>query len=141
MDSPSRPDDASTPPDADHNPDEIVGESVRPLFFHGAITLEHDGHTLILTGTGREVVLDVPGIRALRALAGSVPRRGGGVVWPDLAGALRHHDLDVVLRLRGETIATIGPDAKPGAIERVLSMQDIDVDVRGLIRGIFKRRV
>ena len=111
----------------------------RPLFFEGALTIEHAGHTLILTGVGRQVVLDVPGVRALRALSASMPRDGAMVKHFDLAGALRHHDLEVVLRLRGETIATLGPDAKPGAIERALSLRGIDVDVRGLIRGLFKR--
>ena len=111
---------------------------VRPLFFEGVLTLEVEGYPLTLTGTGRQLVLDVPRVRALRALARSVPRGGVGPE-VDLVGALRHHDVDVVLRLRGETIATLGPDADPGTVERLLSLRGIDVDVRGVVRALFKR--
>lgn len=123
-----------------NRPVDTAGVGERPLFFDGTLTLEHAGHTLTLNGTGRRLMLDVPGVKALRALAASVPRTGGGGGLPDLTRALRHHDLEVVLRLRGETVVTLGPDAEPGVIERALSLRGIDVDLRGLVRALFKQR-
>lgn len=52
---------------------------------------------------------------------------------------LQRCDLDVVIQLKGETIATLGRDAAPGAFEKMFSLGAVDIKKHQLIKALFKR--
>jgi hypothetical protein len=103
----------------------------------GTLTLESEGHTVTVEGSGRRVVVDVDDLSVLRTLLQQKPSNHAA---GQLDAFLRDADLDVEVRCKGHPIARLGTEADPGWIEKMFQIKGIDVHARGLLKSLFGKR-
>ena len=89
-----------------------------------------------LRGYGDLVVLSLPSVAVARKLgrAVSMASRGPG---SGLARAFRRADLSVDVRVRGVSVARVGPDASGGPLSRLASDR-LGVDASLSLGGLFR---
>jgi hypothetical protein len=112
-----------------------------PLEVLADLRLAVDGEDIKIRGTGDRVVVDLPSLRAGRRLLASGPfaanrTRTTGRVHE----ALQISGLTAEVRLRGDPVARLGAEARPGAIGRFLSLDGVEVRPIPPVRAALRRR-
>lgn len=110
--------------------------SARPLHLSGSLRIETGEQSFDVVAQGEQVVVDLPSIGVLKSL---MQGRGDREQFNQITAMLDRHDVDVVIQLKGQTIATLGKSAEPGAMEKLLSLEGVDVRFRELAKAWFKR--
>jgi len=114
----------------------------RPVVVSADLALEIDGEPARLRSEGETLVAEFAGVRrALRALRTIPFPRGRGrvAVVNTAAGQVRALGLDVEVRVRGRTVGRAGPAARPGRLERLLRLGEVEVYPRALARAALRR--
>ncbi|MEM6854523.1 MAG: hypothetical protein AAF593_08960 [Planctomycetota bacterium] len=108
----------------------------QPLNINGTLRVEADGQAFDVRAEDNRVVVDLPSVGVLKALlpVGGQPSRVNA-----LTSRLNQHDLEVVVQLKGQTIATLGRSAEPGAFEKLFNLEGLDLKFRELAKAWFKR--
>ncbi len=111
----------------------------RPLQVEADLTLTVDGEAVDVAGYGDLVVVEVPGLRALRELG-----RGAdmleGLSLPAAAGAdlAAGADVTVDVRVRGVSIARIEPGRSAGPVADLLGVAPARPSLVGLLRALLR---
>lgn len=95
-----------------------------PLDVDADLTVETDDWTGTVRGHGDLVVVDVPSLSAARSLARTAA---------PMADPVADAGVTVDLRVRGVSVATVGPDVDPGLLSRVLGLAPARVRPGGLL--------
>ncbi|MEM1108162.1 MAG: hypothetical protein AAGH99_05660 [Planctomycetota bacterium] len=112
-------------------------DPVRPLHVSGTVNVEADGHAFTVEAQGERIAIDLPSVAAMRSL---LQNPGDKNLLNLLTGQLQQNDLDLVIQLKGQPVATLGKSADPGAFEKVFKLEGVDISFRDLARVWFKRR-
>lgn len=113
----------------------------RPLEVLADLRLAVDGEDIDIRGTGDQIVVDLPSLRAGRRLLTSGPFATGRARTTDqLHEALRVTGLSVEVRLRGDPIARMGAGARPGPLGRLLHLDGIELRPARPLRAAVQRR-
>jgi hypothetical protein len=101
----------------------------RALTLSGVLTLQDPrGHEHRLSGLGSAVVLDVPGLGALRDLVRSAPDRDlRSWVLAALGRGLKEADITLYVRLWGRPVARLSPGVPAGLMGRLLGLPGLRV--------------
>jgi hypothetical protein len=97
----------------------------RKLDVHADLSVSVDGDDFTVRGTGREVTIEVPSLRAGRKLL-NTPLSGQAQT-RRVHEALRQAGVTARVVLNGATIARIGADAQPGAATKLLRLGQAEV--------------
>ena len=111
-----------------------------PLDIDADLDLQVDGETVRVRGTGPQVVVELPSLRAGAALMRSGPFQTRRRARLDLIDRLlRRAGLTAEVRLSGALLARLGTGSRPGAVARLLRLGALEVrPTRSL--GTFVRR-
>lgn len=103
----------------------------------GSVRVESGGLGFTVRAQAERIAVELPDVATLKTLLS-----GAGDIGQlrFIAGLLERYDMDVVIQLKGETIATLGRGAEPGAFENMFALGAVDVKKRQLIKALFKRR-
>lgn len=103
----------------------------------GAVELELDEEAAsgTLRGYGHLVVLSLPSVAAVRAFGRAVSMASRGPT--RLPRAFRRADLTVDVRVRGVSVARVGPGAADGPLSRLASDR-LGVDTSLSLGGLFR---
>lgn len=110
--------------------------NLEPLDIQADLTLTVDGEPVAIKGEGGHVVVALPSVQAGRALfrwpgaRDSVPR---------LSEMLRDADVTMDVRMRGESVATLGAGAKPRTWNRLLHIGPVNVRPTAAVRAARKQ--
>lgn len=117
------------------NPHPLAG---RPLHVSGRLSVEIDDQTVSVVAEGDRVVVDLPGVGVLKTIL-----RGSGEKSQlnQMTALLQGHDIEVVVQLKGQVIATLGKSAEPGTLEKMFNLHGVDVKFRDLAKALFKRGI
>jgi len=101
----------------------------RALDVDADLTLAVDDETVSIRGYGDLVVVAAPSLAAVRTLARSRP------LLDDLHLLDHLHDADVTVdvRVRGRSVARVGPGVDPGPLSRALGVDPARVSPGGLL--------
>jgi len=113
-----------------------VAEPSLPVDIHGTVRVETDGQSFDVIAQGGQVVIDLPSAGVLKSLVRGPGERSH---FNAVTSLLQRHDVEVVIQLKGQTIATLGRSAEPGAVEKAFRLHGVDVKFRDLAKALFKR--
>jgi hypothetical protein len=105
---------------------------VAPLSVEADLAVSIDGGEATVESAGRRVVVRFESVPdAMRALRGR-PRDAEG----ELVTLLDATDLAVEVRIHDRIVAVAGPEARPGALARLLGVAPIEVRAGGLLGAL-----
>lgn len=113
-----------------------------PLEVLADLQLAVDGDDIDIRGTGDRIVVDLPNLRAGRRLLTSGPFASGqrARTTGRIHEALRISGLTAEVQLRGDPVARLGADARPGGVGRLLNLDGIEVQPTRPLRAALRRR-
>jgi len=114
----------------------------RPLSVLADLTLAIDEEDIAIRGEGDRVIVDLPSLKAGRALfqAGPFSQDGRRAGLATMNVFLRETDLTIDVQYAGETVVRLGAEAKPNAVARLLNLGDVEVRPVKSVRAAFRRR-
>lgn len=101
----------------------------RPLSVTAELQLEVDGHSVTVVGYGDLVVVEASSLAGARALLDGATTLPVAEVGP----SLRHADVTVDVRVRGASVARLGPEADAGLLSRSVGIPDAEVSLGGVV--------
>ena len=101
----------------------------RALDVDADLTLTVDGAAVSIRGYGDLVVVSGPSLSVLRTLA----RTGAPPLDAHLLDHLQDADVTLDVRVRGRSVARIGPGIDPGPLSRALGASPARVSLGGLL--------
>ncbi len=113
-----------------------MADAPLPIDIHGTVRVENDGSAFDVIADGDRVTVDLPDVATLKKLLDGPGDRGQLRL---VAGLLQRYAMGVEIKLKGQTIASLGRDAEPGAFEKMFSLGAVDVNKRQLIKALFSR--
>mgnify|MGYP006270508995 CR=1 FL=1 len=112
----------------------------RPLSVTAELQLEVEGHPVTVVGYGDLVVVEASSLAGARALLDGATTLPVAEVGP----SLRHADVTVDVRVRGASVARLGPAAEAGLLSRAVGVPDAEVSLGGVtlagLRWLSRRR-
>jgi hypothetical protein len=102
------------------------------------LTLSVDGAAVTVRGYGDRVVVEAPSLSALRSVGDvlrDLPAGGRGAV----ADVVGRADVAVDVRVRGASVARLGPGARAGALSRLAGVDPARVSVGGVVLAALRR--
>jgi hypothetical protein len=106
-----------------------VTDPDRALDVDADLTLTVDGAAVSIQGYGDLVVVSAPSLSVLRTLA----RTGAPPLGVHLLDHLRDADVTLDVRVRGRSVARMGPGVDPGPLSRALGADPARVSLGGLL--------
>jgi uncharacterized Zn-binding protein involved in type VI secretion len=106
----------------------VTVSTQRPLSVTAELELEVEGHPVTVVGYGDLVVAEASSLRGARALLGGATTLPVAEVGP----SLRHADVTVDVRVRGVSVARLGPETDAGLVSRLIGVPDATVSLGGV---------
>ncbi|MEO0513817.1 MAG: hypothetical protein AAF086_00795 [Planctomycetota bacterium] len=113
-----------------------MADAPLPIDVNGTVRVENDGMGFDVVAQGDRVMIELPDVATLKKLLDG-PGDRGQLRW--VAEMLQRYAMGVEIKLKGQTIATLGRDADPGTFEKMFSLGAVDVNKRKLIKALFSR--
>lgn len=107
-----------------------------PLDIQADLTLTVNGEPVAIKGEGRRVVVALPSVQAGRAL---FRWPGARENVPQVSEMLRDADVTMDVRMRGESVATLGAGAEPRTWNRLLNLGPVNVRPAAAVRAARKQ--
>jgi len=113
-----------------------------PLEVLADLQLAVDGEDIDIRGTGDRIVVDLSSLRAGRRLLASGPFASDqrARIAGRIHEALGIAGLTVEVRLRGDPIARLGAEARPGVVGRLLNLDGIELRPTRPLQAALRRR-
>ncbi|MEM1056930.1 MAG: hypothetical protein AAGI52_15515 [Bacteroidota bacterium] len=106
----------------------------RPLFVDADLRLTVDGAPVRITGSGRDITVDVD--RAQTAWRLFRAHRPGADAVRSITDLLDTHDVDVEVQVGGRPVGRVGATAEPGRLSRALGVP-VQIQPTPVMRGAF----
>jgi hypothetical protein len=102
------------------------------------LTVAVDGEGVAVRGYGDRVVVEAPSLAALRSVGdvlADLPAGGRGA----LSEVLGRADVTVDVRVRGLSVARLGPDVRAGPLSRLAGVAPARVSLGGVVLAALRR--